>query len=75
MDGNELKAALSRLGLSQRAFAKLLTAYSNDTTVTATTVNRWCQDEHPIPGAVALAVDLLERNPSPLTDIMAKTKE
>jgi DNA-binding transcriptional regulator YdaS (Cro superfamily) len=60
MTGSELRAALSRLGMSQRAFARLLSRYNEGADVTATTVNRWCMGNHPVPAAVALSIDLME---------------
>lgn len=60
MTGAELKAALSRMGMSQRAFSRLLTRYAVGSEVTAATVNRWCMGEHPVPGAVALSIALLD---------------
>lgn len=62
MTGHELRDALDRLGLSQSHFARMLTEHSvAGVTISRTTVNRWCQDTHPIPGAVALAICLLAR--------------
>lgn len=60
MVGAELKAALGRLGMSQRAFSRLLTRYAADGEVTPTTVNRWCMGEHPVPASVALSIALLD---------------
>jgi transcriptional regulator with XRE-family HTH domain len=61
MNGDELKRALERIGMSQRRFAALLAEYQTETKMTPTTVNHWCTGKHPVPGAVALAVTLLER--------------
>lgn len=61
MTGKELSSALKRLGFSQRAFARLLSRYSEDAGVPPSTVNHWCTGKHAVPGSVALLVDVLER--------------
>ena len=60
MTGSELRAGLQSLGLSQRAFARLLTAHAaGGTACSPNTVCRWCGSSLPVPGAVAALVTLM----------------
>ena len=60
MTANELRARLAELGLSQSAFARLLTDYAEDArTVDVVTVNRWTTGKITVPPAVAALVTVL----------------
>jgi len=59
--GEELKARLKKLGMSQEQFAESLAMY-------ASTVGRWCRGETPIPPHIYSRLDLLD-----LTREMAQT--
>lgn len=75
MTGDELKSALSDIGMSQGAFSRLLTKYSTGEEVSVTTVNRWCSGRHPVPAAVALCVTLLRRIREDEREFLAKGRE
>ena len=55
MTPDELRAHLSRLGLSQRGAAAFLR-------VNPSTLRRWCQGEVPVPHAVALLLPRLKKD-------------
>ena len=65
MTSDEFKSMLVRLGLSQRAFAAILTRYS-DSPTSHITVYRWSSGARKIPAAVALALSMMRDVPGAL---------
>ena len=64
MTSTDLKATLSRLGLSQAEAARLLG-------VTPTAVTRWVQGTRAVPGPVVRLVRLVETVPGVVEDLNA----
>lgn len=59
MTGDELRAALKRLGWTQTRFAAVLSEAAPDgPPVAVTTVWRWCEGERAVPAAVAWGIGL-----------------
>lgn len=56
MTGDEFKGALSRLGMSQERFARLVGAAPR-------TGQKWALGETRVPGSVVLLLTLLDRRP------------